>query len=315
MSLITWIVKVFLLRPYYYFRSRYVVWRLYNIQGILKWRAHPITLNAAQRHIVNSLKKDGLAMTHIRTIHPDGDALLRDLQAFADEHFKQPYTLKAKQYWKLTWDPEKFPFDIANPCVRLGFHPDVLAIPNSYLDMWTRLSGIVGHKTEIMKEGEVPRQTQKWHRDPDDKKICKLFIYLNDVDEYGGPFTFVKGSQTGGRYEHVAPQGRPYGAVRYEKGRIPEKMVAEAIPRNEIVQCTGPAGTVIFADTTGIHKGGYSTKTARLLILCSYYSRVNLGKVGRRKNMYLYPPDFKAQVALLSPEAQFAATNPLIEIP
>lgn len=226
------ILKTLFLRPYYFLRTRYPIWRLYNIQGIQKFKNNPPTINKTQRTIIESLRKDGLAITNIRDIHPDGEKLLEEIIAFARGELETTYTPKAKPYWNLLWESGNFPFDIKNPVVRLAFDKRVLAIPNSYLDMWTRCSAITAHKTNVMEEGRTPKQTQKWHRDPDDVRICKLFVYLNDVDENGGPFIYVKGSQNGGRYEHVAPQQTPYSPMRYEKGRIPDKMVFEKIPKS-----------------------------------------------------------------------------------
>ena len=42
--------------------------------------------------------------------------------------------------------------------------------------------------------------SQRWHRDPDDDHIVKMFIYLSDVAEEAGPFEYVRDSAAGGRY-------------------------------------------------------------------------------------------------------------------
>ena len=39
-----------------------------------------------------------------------------------------------------------------------------------------------------------PRDTQFWHSDPGSYRVLKALIYLNDVDENGGPFEIISGS-------------------------------------------------------------------------------------------------------------------------
>ena len=81
------------------------------------------------------------------------------------------------------WHPDRCPLEEEFSVLDFGLHPNILAISNTYMNMFTRLYRIVGHKTDVMETGQAPKQTQKWHRDPDDKKLCKVFVYLNDVDE------------------------------------------------------------------------------------------------------------------------------------
>ena len=44
-------------------------------------------------------------------------------------------------------------------------------------------------------EGEL-KYSQLWHRDYDDTKVVKLFVYLTDVGDEDGPFTFIPGPQS-----------------------------------------------------------------------------------------------------------------------
>ena len=47
--------------------------------------------------------------------------------------------------------------------------------------------------------------SQRWHRDPEDEHIVKVFVYFSDVDDEAGPFEYVRGSTTGGRYGDLWP--------------------------------------------------------------------------------------------------------------
>ncbi len=75
--------------------------------------------------------------------------------------------------------------DIANNSNILDAVQDFLgAAPTiSNINMWWSLSG--------KQEAE---QAQLFHRDVDDLKFCKLFIYLTDVKAENGPHVYVEGS-------------------------------------------------------------------------------------------------------------------------
>jgi len=99
--------------------------------------------------------------------------------------------------------------------------------------------------------------SQKWHRDPYEvsaKHSLKLFWYLSDVDDGSGPFEYIRGS-----HEAEPPTG-PGAEDRYISPalngtlkRSPDRLV-----------CTGPADTVIIANTSGVHRGGYCASRRRL---------------------------------------------------
>jgi hypothetical protein len=109
-----------------------------------------------------------------------------------------------------------------------------------------------------MKEPSA-MHSQLWHRDPEEKKMIKVFIYLNDVNENNGPFFYVKGSQPSGKSKisKFAPQYLP-------KGSYPdEATVKNTILLDQIVCAKGKAGTIIFCDTAGLHKGGFAVEGER----------------------------------------------------
>jgi len=48
--------------------------------------------------------------------------------------------------------------------------------------------------------------------------------------------------------------------------------MAEVVPRDRWIQATGPAGTIIFADTRGYHCGGRSTQRDRVMAINMFTS-------------------------------------------
>jgi len=97
---------------------------------------------------------------------------------------------------------------------------------------------------------------QRFHRDVDDWRFLKLFIYLTDVGPDAGPHAYVRGSHA-----------RSFGlrARSYEPAELAARFGAEAV-----VTITGPRGTTFMADTLGVHRGGRPSAQPRLLLQAQY---------------------------------------------
>ena len=128
------------------------------------------------------------------------------------------------------------------------------------------------------------KQSQLWHRDPEDLKLMKIFIYLDEVDANRGPFTYIPKSHPFGSRSAVNPQ-------HADPKRITDDEMRAAIPAQDWVACTGPAGTTILADTVGFHRGGKPTIGNRILITFTYTSGTPFVKsalpTGRRAGLGL----------------------------
>ena len=79
----------------------------------------------------------------------------------------------------------------------LPLGPRMLGLANAYLQMWSKLE-YVDFWYSVPVEADSGRiQSQRWHRDFDDRHLLKAFLYLVDVDEETGPFEFVAGARPG----------------------------------------------------------------------------------------------------------------------
>ncbi len=96
----------------------------------------------------------------------------------------------------------------------------------------------------------------------------KAFLYLTDVGEDNAPFVYYKGSHEQLPWKHKyhleyeldGPNGR-YGHF------FPQEMRSLQEERGyEELVCTGPAGTLIFADFRGIHRGTTLKEGRRILL-------------------------------------------------
>jgi hypothetical protein len=150
-----------------------------------------------------------------------------------------------------------------DPLLKVALDRKLLEIVSSYLGLWPCLYSIAAW---LNYPTDAPAQvSQLWHRDPEDLRLIKVFIYLADVDEQLGPFTYI--SQT-----------HPFGAKAAlaqkleKKKRVPDDRMNRVFPPESWRVCTGPAGTMIMADTLGYHRGGKPTAGRRILITFTYTS-------------------------------------------
>jgi hypothetical protein len=132
--------------------------------------------------------------------------------------------------------------------------PEVLSLAGAYLGCCPTLSS-VGLRWSFPSAAEAS-DVQRFHRDPDDWRFVKLFVYLTDVDENSGPHVFVQGSHR----TDVERRARSYDMTKIEKvfGRDAAKTV------------TGGRGTAFMADTAGIHMGKPPSDRPRLMLIAQY---------------------------------------------
>ncbi len=102
-----------------------------------------------------------------------------------------------------------------------------------------------------------PTASQNWHSDPEDTIMCKVFIYFSDVDLDAGATAYILGSQVGGD-QSLRPFDVPGTSGRYYSS----SEMAELLSRDGTTEsfAIGPRGTIVFINTTGIHRGGRGSK-------------------------------------------------------
>jgi len=254
-----------------YFRARALptIWNFINRHARKEYAEH--VPNMDHDSIVRDLKKDGIAIRHMDSF-PGGQDLLASLEAHVAEMRGKAETRTNKKFLEYLWDPVPV-LDMANPFHALAFDPAYVNPIHGYLGLMGRCAN-VNLAVTLPVGQEPPVQSQRWHRDPADHKITKIFIYLNDVDTATGPFNYVKGSQSGGKWRQFHPQKLPGGSLP------PADEVTRTIPLEDIVVATGKKGTIIYCDTTGIHKGGHATAKERIMFTAGYIT-----------SAYAWPPE------------------------
>lgn len=152
----------------------------------------------------------------------------------------------------------------------------MLDVANAYLRMWSKLEYVDVWYSVPQPDGAERISSQLWHRDYNDKHLLKAFLHLVDVEEEMGPFQYVPGSQPGGQYADAwpwSPLGQNYPS---------EEELEQRIPASEVRTFTGPAASLLFCNTAGFHRGGFSTGKPRVLATVTYSSPASLASLTER---------------------------------
>jgi len=95
-----------------------------------------------------------------------------------------------------------------------------------------------------------------FHRDVDDWRFLKLFVYLTPVGRDNGPHVYVRGSAASDKMRAIR---------RYE-----DLEVERTFGKGSTVALTGAAGEAFMEDTSGLHKGQPVVGSPRLIFQAVY---------------------------------------------
>jgi hypothetical protein len=250
------------------------------------------SISAAEKIALHELNANGIAITSMDDLMSDPalfqrlisetDALLRnrrsELRRFNDRASSiQTLGEKTFNYEMLGEEPR---FDENNFFAHLALNSTFLNIANAYLRMRAKLRYYNVWYT-FASDGKV-RESQLWHFDREDNYILKVFLYLDDVDEGSGPFTYAPGTHRKGRFRSIKPEYFLEGGVR----RSSDEQMKAVYPEDRWIRATGKRGTIIFADTRGYHKGGEARKKDRIVFTCMFTSPAS-----ESKSLIVFPED------------------------
>ncbi len=147
--------------------------------------------------------------------------------------------------------------NLKNPLINIPeifnlINDDIIEILYSFFGVMPKMTGINLRRSFANNLNESG--TTLFHCDENSYKFLKVFIYLKDVDENSGPFTFIETSQTvkfpfyQKKYHYTSDEI----FQKYSK-RLEKKII-------------GKVGDIIIANTRGFHKGSKVNKHYRDLL-------------------------------------------------
>jgi len=111
-----------------------------------------------------------------------------------------------------------------------------------------------------------------WHRDSPFSHQFKAILYLTDVDLENGPFQYICGTHTKHSLVQVCKHLKlPGGSYRFSAEQIERLEHAGIVPRATCV--TGNKGTLLLADSRGLHRGKPLVARERLAVTRYYFTR------------------------------------------
>ncbi|XGV96493.1 MAG: hypothetical protein ACAF41_27645 [Leptolyngbya sp. BL-A-14] len=118
---------------------------------------------------------------------------------------------------------------------------------------------------------ERPVTTELWHKDLEDRRVIKLFVYLSDVATETGPYEYIPRSKV---TRKIAQQIKASFTKRvatnpYDMGITDDEMAA-IVPRSDWRTCVGAAGTVLFSDPVAVFHHGKSRTQGRSALFFVY---------------------------------------------
>jgi hypothetical protein len=249
----------------FYFQRRFMTASVRGRAGSVVARLRPSITEAKAKNPSVERQKDELASTGIAQLGPLLTASQCEdlLTYFKEKPVDDPYRPSSGSFLPLSDLRHRHSHvcyhdatDVlhAPHLLELANRRDVIEIVESYLGCRPTISYLAAwwsYPTEL-----AAQQAENFHRDVDDWRFLKLFVYLTDVDDDSGPHVYVPGSSHDHRLRVIR---------RYENTEV-----ERVFGRENIRQLTGEAGSAFIEDTFGLHKGQPLRKGHRLMFQAVY---------------------------------------------
>lgn len=222
------------------------------------------TLAIADQAIVDDLEREGVHVTTLEALGLDGTQAMLDAagglrRELAD---RRPRLARAGANSVVASGSELMGL---RPIVDWGVHERLLDIVEAYLGDDAAYDCPLVY---LSVANGVDRGIRAWHRDREDSRTLKVAIYLNDVDEDGGPFQVLTPE-----LQALVDRRASWRYAKLNNAKSATR-IRESDWATGVRSITGPAGLVIFADTARRHhRGAPPVARDRAAIFHSYFSR------------------------------------------
>ena len=221
-------------------------------------------LNINEKKIVSELNKKGGYITTLDKIlsqenMSDFQKHAGKLKELLQSNIKQS---KIKNYvHHLTNDQ----FNKNPEIIKLGLCDSFLNIAEAYIGQPLAYRGVTV-RGDLANDEVV--ETRLWHVDGEDRKIVKIILYLDDVDDKTGPFQFIS--------KQNLPRNKkfPKHLNACLPGRTSEEDMLKKIDDKLWITCTGKKDTLVVVDTCSVyHRGKLPVDRNRYTAFYCYNSK------------------------------------------
>lgn len=218
--------------------------------------------------IASVLHRDGI----YRFPKPIPEDLLADLIRYAETSpcyphpesgaLKDPCIYPAGNPQAVLYDYIERDLVRTQPVQRIMADPTLLGVSQAYFGAKPILDALAMWWSTTFSRTASSEAAQLYHFDMERIRWLKWFIYLTDVDALRGPHCFVRGSHRMGR--------KPTPLIQRGYQRILDSDMASHFPAEDLLEITGPKGSIFVEDTSGFHKGKHPVAGPRLVLEIEY---------------------------------------------
>jgi hypothetical protein len=209
--------------------------------------------NSVGHRIFIELTKFGIAKAHVSEFKnmPNLVQLQHEYDELLSKEKELPHDRKSKTFIQRLVDDD-FEFDnLESAITQYCLNEDVMKACANYFGLIPKLTSFKiwrSHQTESTER----IASQNWHRDYNEYKMVRVFLYFNEVNKNNGAGEYVTGTHYMGD-SYTKLQDSEDGISRYAT----EEQVKKEFEDSRILIAEGSAGTMFFVDTAGLHRGGY----------------------------------------------------------
>lgn len=225
-------------------------------------------VNQEQQNIIDKIEKEGVYALSLDdmnnlNINTSWIAHAKELKHLLDsnEVKMKNLNLNNKKKGSYVIGVNNIPEYILKDIFSFALSDNLIKIIENYFEMKLSFRGIDLRK-DLNDNQNV--ETRIWHVDGEDSKILKILFYLEKVDNYGGPFSYIKKNLINKK-------------TRLKKeldGRVSDNEMLKKVKIEDIQQFCGDLNKALFVDTANIyHKGTLPINKSRYAIFFCYNSK------------------------------------------
>ena len=274
--------------------KHFVSWHIFrNPRSRRLFGKHDSDLTESQRRCVDALRRTGIAVTTVEEagVNPgEWEKLRKAVEGFSSDATQllksaNEANVESLDYGRLQHNkdrfrrffrdkeeaknddyiikmmPENSVLASDHPLISVGLSPAILDVVNGYLGLLSKMVYTDAWHSIPMDPGKRIG-SQRWHRDPEDRKMVKVYLYVSNIDANCGPMEYLPGTaNVSNAPSKTIAKWLAAGASLYP----PVEEIDQHFPASARIPCTGSKGTLVFCDTTGLHRGGVPRSDPRVI--------------------------------------------------